>query len=101
MLHISLLHLVTCSLQLFDGFPHIHGLPHDHRIRHEIQTGRLIELIIGMTCADRRFIGHEQIPPQCVQGFALVQLLTDLATVFLTAQIPQDKVRFNEPTICL
>jgi hypothetical protein len=51
--------------------------------------------------ADLRFIGHEQIPPQCVQGFALVKLLTDLATVFLTAQIPQDKVRFNEPTIFL
>ena len=101
MLHISLLNLVTFSLQLFDGFPHIHGIPHDHSIRHESQTGRLIELIFGMTCADLRFIGHEQLPPQCVQGFALVQLLTDLATVCLTAQIPQDKVRFNEPTIFL
>jgi len=98
-LHISLFDLVTFSFQLFDGFPQIHGIPHDHGIRHEIQTGRLIELIFGMTFANLPFIGDEQVLPERVQGFALIELLTDLATILLTAQIPQDEVRFDEPPV--
>lgn len=101
MLHISLLNAMTFSLQLFDGFPQIDGIPDDHGIRHQIQTGRLIELVFGMTFADLPFIGHEQIPPQRMQGFTLVELLTDLAAIFLTAQIPEDEVRFDEPPVFL
>jgi hypothetical protein len=99
MLDIGLVNLPAFTPQLLDRFPHIDRIPDHHRIRHQIQAGGLIELIVGMAFADLRFIGHEEKPAERVQRLALIQLPVDLTPELLTAQIAKNYVELNLSTV--
>jgi hypothetical protein len=54
---------------------YLDGIPYKHRIRQDIQTGRLVVLVFLIFLRHGTIADKEQKPPQLVQSLAFVEPL--------------------------
>jgi hypothetical protein len=80
---------------------YVDGIPYNHRIRQDIQTGRLVVLVFLIFLRHGTIADKEQKLPQLVQSLAFVELGVHPLTQGVVLQVPQDKDRFDEPPILL
>jgi hypothetical protein len=80
---------------------HVDGIPDNHCIRQDIQTGRLVVLVFLIFLRHGTIADKEQKLPQLVQSLAFVELGVHPVTQGLVLQVTQDKDRFDEPPILL
>jgi hypothetical protein len=66
---------------------HVHRIPDDHRIRHQIDTHRLVGLGLLLFAVNHTFIRHEEKIAQRVQGFSFVELGIATSAIVLTLEV--------------
>ena len=84
---ITLLHGRAFPLQLLHHGCHVDRIPDDDRIRHQIETERLLGSRLAATLVELPFVGHHQKRPQVVQGLAFIEL-PEKAAPLLRVGIP-------------
>lgn len=72
-----------------DHFVHVDGVPGDDRIDDEIEAARLVRLLLLVTATHLALVCEEEVVPQCVKGFALVDLRADPPTVVLAVDVAE------------
>jgi hypothetical protein len=89
-----------CGARIQRGH-HVDGVPGYHRVRHEVQTARLIQLLLGVLPSDLAFIGKKEKPAQGMEGLARVELGVNAAPVLLTLQVMEDEDGFDQASVFL
>jgi hypothetical protein len=94
-------HRISLRLELVEHGLHVHGIPDDHRIGHQVETHRLIGLGLLLFAANDAFIRHEEKIAQGMQGFPFVEVGIDASAIVFTLEIAENKERFDQAAIFL
>jgi hypothetical protein len=96
---------------LLDGIPlhgerierccQVDGVPGHDGVGHQVQTARLVQLVLFVLPADLAFIGEKEKPAEGMEGLALVELGVDAAPILLAFQVSQDEERLDQPAVFL
>ena len=65
--------LTVCS-QLFDNPSHVHGVPHQHGIGQEAETGRLVHDLFVVARLKGSLIGEKEMTRKLVSAFPSIEL---------------------------
>jgi hypothetical protein len=98
---VILIHGIPFLLQLLDRRRHIHGIPQDHRVGHEIQTARLMRQLFPSFATQLPLIGDHQIRAQVVKRLALVELPQDASPILIIGIPPQDMQGSDKAAVLL
>jgi hypothetical protein len=98
---VLLKHQIAFPFELFNRGGHIHRVPYDHCISEQMQTARLICLLLFLFAANRALIGKEEKLPQGMQRFTFIELGVDASPLLLILQIAQNEDGLYHPAILL
>src|SRR5215510_3098672 len=74
---IVLVDRITLPFELCNGFRHVHRIPDDDGIGHEIEATGLIDEFVATLAAQLALVGNHEIRPQIVQGLPFIELAHD------------------------
>jgi len=73
---------------------HIHGIPENDRVHHQIQAACLVNLLFFQVASNFALIGKMDKLPQIVDLLALIELQIDLTTKDWVLDVAQNKNGF-------
>ena len=97
MREIAVLHGIPLLLQLLHDGSHVHGIPHDDGVGHQIEATGLMRQVLPTWMAQVPLVGNDQGGPQVVQRLAFVELPHDTPPVRCIGIPPHDMAQ-NERT---
>jgi hypothetical protein len=73
---------------LVDDRLRVDRVPHNHRVGDQVQTSRLMRLLLSLFPSDDAFIGERGKAAQGMERFSFVEMSVNAALVGFTRQIP-------------
>lgn len=78
---VFIFHYLLLVLKLLQNFFHVHCVPNNDRICDQVEAAYLVAKLLIRLSPNFTLIGIEKVRPQAMQGFPLVQLSIDSATI--------------------